>query len=76
MRVRGLLWSVTLSCLLRGSESHSVAEERRAECVLDRALAGTIRLEEVSELKTKVTGEIMGLTDGKHGFHVHEVSNK
>ena len=40
--------------------------------MLDRALSGTIRLEDTG-VTTMVTGEIGGLKDGKHGFHVHEV---
>ena len=50
-----------------------MTDARSGECVLDRALTGTIRLEDTG-VTTMVTGEIRGLKDGKHGFHVHEVS--
>ena len=49
-----------------------MTDARSAECVLDRALTGTITLEDTGDT-TMVTGEIRGLKDGKHGFHVHEV---
>ena len=69
MRSVSVLWLVTWSCLL----TRRMTEARRAECVLDRAVTGTIRLEDTG-VTTMLTGEIRGLKDGKHGFHVHEVS--
>ena len=63
-----MLWLVTWSCLV----TRRMTDARSAECVLDRALTGTIRLEDTGAT-TMVTGEIRGLKDGKHGFHVHEV---
>nr|3F7K_A Chain A, Copper,Zinc Superoxide Dismutase [Alvinella pompejana]3F7L_A Chain A, Copper,Zinc Superoxide Dismutase [Alvinella pompejana] len=44
-----------------------------AVCVLkgDSPVTGTIHLKEEGDMVT-VTGEITGLTPGKHGFHVHE----
>ena len=69
MRSVIVLWFMTWSCLLMGR----VASARSAECALNRDLTGIIRLEE-SGSATWVSGEIQGLSDGPHGFHVHEVS--
>ena len=68
MRSVRVICLVTCSCLL----TWRMTDARSAECVLDRALTGTIRLEDTGAT-TMVTGEIRGLKDGKHGFHVHEV---
>ena len=44
----------------------------RAVCVLQgQQVAGVVEFEEV-ESKIAVTGVIRGLSDGLHGFHVHE----
>lgn len=45
----------------------------KAVCVLrgDGAVSGTINFTETGG-SVKVEGEIAGLADGKHGFHVHE----
>ena len=69
MRSESVLWLMTLSCLLM----RKVTGAGSAECSLDRALSGNIRLEDAGSA-TMVTGEIRGLKDGNHGFHVHEVS--
>lgn len=51
----------------------------RAVCVMfktgadDKAeVCGTIHFEKAADGKIHVTGEIKGLSSGKHGFHVHE----
>ena len=69
MRAESVLCFMTLSCLLM----RRVTGARSAECSLDHALSGNIRLEDWGSA-TMVTGEIRGLKDGNHGFHVHEVS--
>ena len=48
----------------------------KAVCVLKGAseVAGTVHFEQEGSGPVKVTGEILGLSDGLHGFHVHEVS--
>ena len=47
----------------------------KAVCVLKGAseVAGTVHFEQEGSGPVKVTGEISGLSDGLHGFHVHEV---
>ena len=47
----------------------------KAVCVLKGAsdVAGTVYFEQVDSGPVTVTGEISGLADGLHGFHVHEV---
>ena len=50
----------------------------KAVCVLKGAsdVSGTIFFEQAGE-GVNVSGEITGLTDGLHGFHIHQVcSNK
>ena len=45
-----------------------------AVCRLDSALQGEIRLRaSPSEPLVEFSGQIAGLSPGKHGFHVHEV---
>jgi len=45
----------------------------KAVCVLQgEAVKGTISFEPQADGGTKVTGEVTGLTEGKHGFHIHE----
>jgi len=46
----------------------------KAVCVLKGAseVAGTVHFEQEGSGPVKVTGEILGLSDGLHGFHVHE----
>lgn len=38
----------------------------------DSGVEGTIRFERADDGKVEVTGEVRGLTPGKHGFHVHQ----
>ena len=47
----------------------------KAVCVLKGAsdVAGTVYFEQIDSGPVTVTGEISGLADGLHGFHVHEV---
>ena len=47
----------------------------KAVCVLKGAseVTGTVHFEQEGSGPVKVTGEISGLSDGLHGFHVHEV---
>jgi len=46
----------------------------KAVCVLkgDGAVTGTVHFEQEGSGPVKVTGELTGLTDGFHGFHVHQ----
>merc|ERR1712037_895635 len=46
----------------------------KAVCVLkgDGAVTGTVHGEQEGSGPVKVTGELTGLTDGLHGFHVHQ----
>ena len=47
----------------------------KAVCVLKGAseVTGTVHFEQDGSGPVKVTGEISGLSDGLHGFHIHEV---
>merc|ERR1719187_2418828 len=46
----------------------------KAVCVLkgDGAVTGTVNFEQEGAGPVKVTGSLTGLTDGLHGFHVHQ----
>uniref|UniRef100_A0A7S6VMD2 Superoxide dismutase [Cu-Zn] n=1 Tax=Athetis dissimilis TaxID=1737331 RepID=A0A7S6VMD2_ATHDI len=45
----------------------------KAVCVLNGDVSGTVYFEQNSETgPVVVTGEVKGLSKGKHGFHVHE----
>ncbi|XP_055965235.1 superoxide dismutase [Cu-Zn] [Sorex fumeus] len=46
----------------------------KAVCVLkgDGPVKGTIRFEQQGNGPVKVSGSISGLTEGQHGFHVHQ----
>ena len=49
---------------------------RKAICILDpqpnQTAFGVVRFEqEHFYSKTKISGEFKGLTEGKHGFHIH-----
>jgi Cu-Zn family superoxide dismutase len=48
----------------------------KAICVLvpvgESKVTGTVRFERQADGKVKVSGEVRGLTPGRHGFHVHE----
>ena len=50
----------------------------KAVCVLKGAseVAGTVHFEQEGSGPVKVSGEISGLSDGLHGFHVHEVKSR
>ncbi|KXJ17103.1 superoxide dismutase [Cu-Zn] [Exaiptasia diaphana] len=43
----------------------------KAVCVLAGEVKGTIHFEQEGD-KCKITGEVTGLTEGKHGFHIHQ----
>ena len=47
----------------------------KAVCVLkgDSPVTGTVHFEQEGSGPVTVTGDITGLADGLHGFHVHEV---
>jgi len=47
-------------------------EGEEAHCVLENGLKGTIVLQQKSNGELMFSGEISGLTPGKHGFHVHQ----
>eukprot|EP00745_Piridium_sociabile_P035052 TRINITY_DN60787_c0_g1_i1.p1 TRINITY_DN60787_c0_g1~~TRINITY_DN60787_c0_g1_i1.p1 ORF type:complete len:155 (+),score=41.11 TRINITY_DN60787_c0_g1_i1:176-640(+) len=48
----------------------------KAVCVLapgaEASVKGTLTFSQVDGDQTKVTGEVLGLTPGNHGFHIHE----
>ncbi|XP_025098992.1 superoxide dismutase [Cu-Zn]-like [Pomacea canaliculata] len=45
----------------------------KAVCVLAGSVHGTLFFaQENDSSPTKVTGQVSGLTQGKHGFHIHE----
>ena len=48
----------------------------KAVCVLKGSgeTTGTIYFEDSGSGSVSVTGEISGLADGLHGFHIHQVS--
>ena len=53
---------------------------RKAICILDpqpnQTASGVVRFEqEHFYSKTKISGEFKGLTQGKHGFHIHQFGN-
>jgi len=43
-----------------------------AKCVLEGSVKGTITFVQEGDGATKVTGTVTGLTQGNHGFHVHQ----
>ena len=49
----------------------------KAVCVLKGAseVTGTIYFEESSSGGVTVSGDISGLNDGLHGFHIHQVTD-
>ena len=51
---------------------------RMAECKLEKNLTGTILLHYtgMNEEATMFMGSVSGLSAGKHGFHVHQVTRK
>jgi Cu-Zn family superoxide dismutase len=49
----------------RGKTCHGAAEQ-------GSAVAGTVRLTQISSTICRIEYEIRGLTPGKHGFHIHE----
>ena len=48
----------------------------KAVCVLkgDSSVRGTIYFEDSGAGSVTVSGEISGLSDGLHGFHIHQVT--
>ena len=47
----------------------------KAVCVLkgDGAVTGTVQFEQEGSGPVTLTGQLTGLADGLHGFHVHQV---
>ena len=49
---------------------------KMAECTFENSLKGTVQIHFTNEKETDTMfmGKITNLSQGKHGFHVHEVS--
>ena len=69
----GLVWLVASLAMARANKT--MGSEEMAECVLQGSLQGTIVLHwtDASKEATMFMGKISGLSEGKHGFHVHQV---
>ena len=68
-----LLLALTAVALVAGMED----ERRMAECRFEGAVQGTVLLHWTNAEHTIVMfmGELHNLPQGKHGFHVHQVTN-
>ena len=61
-----------LTCLILQSTICQAEIAKIAQCKLQGNLSGTIILQMTGNF-TKVSGMIKNLSEGKHGFHIHEV---
>ena len=71
-----MVWLVwLLASLAMAQANKTMGSDEMAECVLQGALQGTIVLHwtDASRKATMFMGKISGLSEGKHGFHVHQV---
>ncbi|KAL8560595.1 hypothetical protein ACOMHN_054055 [Nucella lapillus] len=60
-------------CVLRANSASADQAQQKDENSSALESAGTIIFEQEGEgSEVKVTGEITGLDEGKHGFHIHE----
>ena len=60
---------------LQSSDPDKILAMVKAVCVFkgDSAVTGTVHFEQEGEGPVNLTGELSGLSDGLHGFHVHQV---
>ena len=69
LRPRLLLLLVVVEVVVRTRS----AQVEEAVCRLTSGLQGEIRLRASPGHTVEFSGEIAGLSEGKHGFHVHQV---
>jgi superoxide dismutase, Cu-Zn family len=78
MLILSILFLITVTCKSNMKEKKEIVEIKKAIVVLTPAekskVKGTITFMQ-EENGVKITGEIMGLTPGEHGFHIHEFGN-
>ena len=48
---------------------------KQAIAILKGKINGTVHFEQIEKEKVRITYDIKGLSDGKHGFHVHTHGN-
>ena len=75
LRPRLFFLLVVLLVLLQAVVRARADQVEEAVCQLTSVLQGEIRLRaSAAEPLVEFSGQIDGLSPGKHGFHVHEVS--